>query len=399
MKHIMSFVGEGAGEVENAVQRQLEGIEGAVKSKVAAVAPDQLQKPQGEPVHVAADVAVPEDSAAKEAHVAAGLPHNALESVEDGGAEGLKKKLELKNQARHGEAKSAEVDAQGVPLHQQEPEPPKINPNALAEKEEILRQKLAQLEAEKERIEKEKLDKERIEKEVQARVEKERKERERREELAREQELERVRQQKEQLEKERLEEERLKREQKKMDKEVVERAEKEKSLLEHKERLDQLQQVIDARQEKGILEDESLKQEREKIDKEIMERAEKEKRILKQKEQLDQLQQVIDTKKDRAELHLMPKQKGGRDLKENIVPQEEEKKEEKRSREDGGSDLKRRRRSVDPEGGGGADLDLLRDVGGLDLNADLKGKLLAGSLVHSRQLKQTFQRQENEEVE
>ncbi|XP_051771448.1 putative sodium-coupled neutral amino acid transporter 10 isoform X1 [Ctenopharyngodon idella] len=387
--------GEGAGEVENAVQRQLEGMEGAMKSKVAAVAPDQLQQPQGEPVHVAADVAVPEEPAAKEAHVAASLPHNALESVEDGGAEVLKKKLELKNQAGHGEAISAEVDAQGVPLHKQEPE---INPNALAEKEERLRQKLVQLEAEKERIEKEKLDKERIEKEVQARVEKERKERERREELAREQELERVRQQKEQLEKERLEAERLKREQEKIDKEIMERAEEEKRLLEHKERLDQLQQAIDARRQKGILEDDSLKQEREKTDKEIMERAEKEKRILEQKERLDQLQQVIDAKKDRAELNPVPKQKGGRDLKENIVPLEEEKKEEKRSREDGGVDLKRRRRSVDPEGGGGADLDLLRDVG-LDLNADLKGQLLAGSLVHTRQLKQTFQRQENEELE
>uniref|UniRef100_A0A672M2G2 Solute carrier family 38 member 10 n=1 Tax=Sinocyclocheilus grahami TaxID=75366 RepID=A0A672M2G2_SINGR len=189
-----------------------------------------------------------------------------------------------------------------------------------------MRQKLAHLEAEKERIEKEKLEKERIEKEVQARVEKERKERERREELAREQELERVRQQKEQLEKERLEAERL-------------------------------------------------KLEREKMDKEIMERAEKEKRLLEQKEQLDQLQQVID----------------------NIVPPEEEKKEEKRSREDGGLDLKRRRRAVDPEGGGGADLDLLQDVGGLDLHADLKGQLLVGPLIHMRQLKQMFQRQENED--
>lgn len=391
MKHIMSFAGEGAGEVENVVQSQLEGMERAVKPKVAAVSPDQLQQPQGEPVHVAADVVGPKEPAAKEAH----LPHNALESVEDGGAEVLKKELELKNQAGHDEALPAEVDARGVPLGQQGPEPPKINPDPLAEKEERLRQKLAQLEAEKERIEKEKLDKERIEKEVHARVEKERKERERREELAREQELEHVRQQKELLEKERLEAERLKQEQEKMDKEIMERVEKEKRLLEHMERLDQLQQAIDARRErqekeqrdKGSLEDESLKREREKTDKEIMERAEKEKRILEQKERLDQLQQVIDAKKEQAEL--MPKQKGGRDLKENI--------EEKRSREDGGVDLKRRRRSVDPEGGGGAGLDLLRDVGGLDLNADLNGHLLAGSLVHTRQLKQTFQRQENED--
>uniref|UniRef100_A0A673KIG3 Putative sodium-coupled neutral amino acid transporter 10 n=1 Tax=Sinocyclocheilus rhinocerous TaxID=307959 RepID=A0A673KIG3_9TELE len=165
-----------------------------------------------------------------------------------------------------------------------------------------------------------------------------------------------------------------------------------------------LQQVIDARhvqQGKGSLEDESLKREQEKTDKEIMERAEKEKRILKQKEQLEKLQQVIDAKKDdnapKAEVLQMPKQKGGRDLKENIIPPEEEKKEEKRSREDGGLDLKRRRRAVDPEGGGDADLDLLRDIGGLDLHADLKGQLLAGSLVHTRQLKQTFQRQESED--
>ncbi|XP_077056583.1 putative sodium-coupled neutral amino acid transporter 10 isoform X2 [Siphateles boraxobius] len=377
--------GEAAGEVENVVQRQLEGMAGSVKPKVAAVISAQLQQPQGEPV--------PEDPAAKEAHVVAGLPHNALESVQEGGAEVLKKELELKKQAGQGKAVPAEVDAQGVPLHQREPEPPKINPDALDE-EQRLNQKLAQLEAEKERIEKDKLDKERIEKEVQARVEKERKERERREELAREQELEHVRQQKEQLEKERLEAERLKQEQEKMDKEIMDRVEKEKRLLEHKERLDQMQQAIDAqrerqekeRRDKGSFEDESLKREREKTDKEIVERAKKEKRMLEQKERLDQLQQVIDAKKEQgapeAELPSMPKQKGGRDLKENI--------EEKRS---GENDLRRRRRAVDPEGGGGADLDLLRDVEGLDL----KGQLLAGSLVHTRQLKQTFQRQENED--
>uniref|UniRef100_A0A8C1L620 Solute carrier family 38 member 10 n=1 Tax=Cyprinus carpio TaxID=7962 RepID=A0A8C1L620_CYPCA len=370
IKYIMSFLGEGVGEVEN----------------------------------VAAADAGPEDPEAKEAHVAVGLPNNALELVQDAGVKVPKEEeLELKNEAGHDGAPPPEVGARGVPLRPREPELPKINPDSLAEEEERVRQKLAQLEAEKERIEKEKLEKERIEKEVQARVEKERKERERREELEREQELERVRQQKEQLEKERLEAERSKLEREKMDKEIMERAEKEKRLLEHKERLDQLQQVIDARhaqQGKGSLEDESLKREREKTDKEIMERAEKEKRILKQKEQLEKLQQVIDAKDDnapKAEVLQMPKQKGGRDLKENIIPPEEEKKEEKRSREDGGLDLKRRRRSVDPEGGGDADLDLLRDIGGLDLHTDLKGQLLAGSLIHTRQLKQTFQRQENED--
>ncbi|XP_052425974.1 putative sodium-coupled neutral amino acid transporter 10 isoform X2 [Carassius gibelio] len=385
--------GEGVGELGNIVQKEFEGMEGAVKPKVVAAAPDQFKQPQGES----------EEPEAKEAQVVVGLPNNALEAEQDGGVKVPKKEeLELNNQVGQNGALTPEVGARGVPLRPREPEPAKINPDALAEEEERVRQKLAQLEAEKERIEKEKLEKERIEKEVQARVEKERKERERKEELAREQELERVRQQKEQLEKERLEAERMKLERERMDKEIMENNEKEKRLLEQKEQLDQMQQVIDARQVKGSLEDRSLKLEREKTNKEMMERAEKEKRILEQKEQLDKPQQVIEAKKDgdapKAE-EVLPilKQKGGRDLKENIVPPEEEKKEEKRSREDGGLDLKRRRRSVDPEGGGGADLDLLRDVGGLDLHADLKGQLLAGSLIHTRQLKQTFQRQENED--
>lgn len=64
---------------------------------------------------------------------------------------------------------------------------------------------------------------------------------------------------------------------------------------------------------------------------------------------------------------------------------------------DGGLDLKRRRRALDLEGGEGADLDLLQDVGGLFLNPDLKGQLMAETLVHTRQLQQTFQRQVNEE--
>ncbi|XP_021336061.1 solute carrier family 38 member 10 isoform X3 [Danio rerio] len=391
--------GEGASEVENAVPKQQEDIAVAVKPKVAVDAPEQFQQPQGEPVQVPVAVAVPEEPAAKEAQAVAGLPKNSLELVQDQGVEVPKKEdLELKN-----EGVLPEVGARGVPLRQREPEVDKINPDALAEKEEKVKQKLAQLEAEKERIEKEKLEKERIEKEVQARVEKERKEREKREELAREKELELVRQQKEHLEKERLEAERLKEEREKMEKEIIERAEEKKRLLEHKERVDQLQQVIDARhekQKKESLEDENLKQEREKMDKEIMERAEKEKVIQEHKERLEQLQQVIDAKKEADALKEgvppMPKQNGGRDLKENIVPLEEQK-QEKRSREDGGLDLKRRRRALDLEGGEGADLDLLQDVGGLFLNPDLKGQLMAETLVHTRQLQQTFQRQVNEE--
>ncbi|XP_051522988.1 putative sodium-coupled neutral amino acid transporter 10 isoform X2 [Myxocyprinus asiaticus] len=355
---------EGAGEVENIMQRQL-GMEGAVIPKVALVTPEQFQQPHGE--HVAAAVAGPEELVPKEpvvAPVAVAVPHNAIESVQNGGV-AVPKQEELESKNQEGlnmpvpadNAVDKELGARGVPLRLREPGQPKINPDALAEEEERVRQKLAQLEAKKERIEKDRLEEETIEKEVQARVEKERKKRERREELAREQELERVRQEKERLEKERLEAKRL-------------------------------------------------KEEREKTRKMILERAEKEKRLIENKERLDQLQLVIDTKKDsekdddappKAELPPKPKKQGGRDLKENITPPEEHKPKEKRSREDGGMDLRRRRRAVDSEGRGGADLDLLRDLGGSDLHTALEEHLLAGALVHSRQLKQTLQSKENDE--
>ncbi|XP_051530065.1 putative sodium-coupled neutral amino acid transporter 10 isoform X1 [Myxocyprinus asiaticus] len=351
---------EDADELENNLQRQLDGMEGAVKPKVAVVAPELFQQPQGEPGHVAAAVAGPEEPAPKEpavAQVAVEVPHNAIESAQDGGVAVPKQEgLESKNQeglnvpVPADNAVEKELGARGVPLRQREPEQPLINPNALAEEEERVRQKLAQLEAEKERIEKERFEKERIEKEVQARVEKERKDRERREELAREQELELVRQEKERLEKERLEAERLK---EKTEKEIMERAEKEKRLLEHMERLDHLQQVIDAKK--------------------------------------DSKKEDVAPPEDK--LPPKPKKQGGRDLKENIfLPEEEKPKEEKRSREDGGMDLRRRRRAVDPEG---ADLDLLQDCS--DLHTALEEHLLAGVLVHSRQLKKIIQNKENEE--
>ncbi|XP_051959149.1 putative sodium-coupled neutral amino acid transporter 10 isoform X2 [Xyrauchen texanus] len=355
--------GEGAGEVENIMQRQL-GMEEAVIPKVAVVAPEQFQQFQGE--HVAAAVAGPEEPVPKEPVVAPAAvadPHNGIESVQNGGVAVPKQELESKNQeglnvpVPADNAVDKELGARGVPLRLREPGQPKINPDTLAEEEERVRLKLAQMEAEKERIEKDRLEEETIEKEVQARVEKERKERERREELAREQELNRVQQEKERLEKERLEAERLKEVREKTRKENMERAEKEKSLLEHKEKLDQLQQVIDVKKD-----------------------SEKD-----------------DDAPPKAELQHKPKKQGGRDLKENINPSKEHKPKEKRIREDGGMDLRRRRRAVDPEGGGGADLDLLRDFGGSDLHTALEEHLLAGALVHSRQLKQTLQSKENDE--
>lgn len=319
----------------NIVHKQPDVIERAEKPKVAAVDPNQIQQAWEDAAHVAA---------AEPAANQPGLPHNAIESVQERGVIVSKQEeLPLKNDVEPVKAVlgDKELGARGVPLRQREPDLPRDNPDAIAKEEERLKQKLAELEADKERKEKERLEMERIEKEVQARVEKERKERERREELEREQELERLRQEKERIERERLEAEKL------------------------------------------------------KEDGEIME---KEKRVLEQQEQLDQLQHK-DEKDDAPKpgRPLEMKKNGGRDLKEEVIPQEENVKEAKRSREDGGMDLRRRRRDVNPEGGGGARLDPLIDWGASDLNAALEGRLLAGVQVHTRQLKQTFQSQENED--
>lgn len=323
------------------MQNQPDVLEEMAKPKDAVIPPDQMQA-QGEPVHNAAAAAV---------DPIVGLSQNGIESVQEGG--GLVSNKEELPPKHDAAPVDRELGARGVPLRQRDPDQPRVNPDALAEEEERVKQKLVQLEAEKERIEKERLEQGRIEKEVQARVDRERKERERREQLAREQELELVRQEKERLERERLEAERQKQEREKTEKEIMERAEKEKRVLEHQERLDQLQQVIDAK--------------------------------------------IAAEKNDapKEEHPPEPKKNGGRDLKENVVPQAEEKvKVEKRSREDGGMDLRRRRREVNSQGGG---LDPLLDVGGSDLHAALEGRLMAGVQVHTRQLKQTFQSQEDED--
>uniref|UniRef100_A0AAR2J9H8 Amino acid transporter transmembrane domain-containing protein n=1 Tax=Pygocentrus nattereri TaxID=42514 RepID=A0AAR2J9H8_PYGNA len=242
-----------------------------------------------------------------------------------------------------------ELGARGVPLRQREPDPD------IAAEEERVRQRLAQLEAEKERIEKERLEKEKIEKEVQARVERERKEREKQMKLAREQELERARQEKEQLEKGRLEAERLQKEKEKTDNELVKLAEKEQKMQEQIQKLAQMQQVIDRKQ--------------------------------------DVNQNEVKIKQGHAP---EPLKKGGRDLKENLVPEGQEPRKDEKSREEGDTDLRRRRRALGAEERGVPGLEPLLELGGSDLHAALEDQLLAGAVVHSRQIKQTPQRQNSE---
>ncbi|XP_007259361.3 putative sodium-coupled neutral amino acid transporter 10 isoform X1 [Astyanax mexicanus] len=353
--------GEVAAEVGKGVQQQPEAVEEAVRVKAPEQGSDNHQEP-----HVAA-------SQEKEAH-AVKKPAQELDEPAQGEAVVPQKvDKEPPQEAQNvGDVKvqpdnsQKELGARGVPLHQHNPEPAKAvaekpkdsleqrKPEDIAAEEEIVRKRLVQLEAEKERIEKEKLEKERIEKEVLARVEKERKERERKEKLMRDQELERIRQEKERLESERLEAERLKMEQQKTDNELVKLAEREQKMEEQREKLAQMQQVIDSKR--------------------------------------DDSQKVADLKRGRAP---EPQKKGGRDLKENLIPDlQEPQAGEKKSREDGDMDLRRRRRALGAEDRGV--LESVLEMGGLDLHAALEGQLLAGGVVHSRQIKQTTQRENSE---
>ncbi|KAI5623346.1 putative sodium-coupled neutral amino acid transporter 10 isoform X2 [Silurus asotus] len=246
-----------------------------------------------------------------------------------------------------------DLGARGVPLRQHQPELPKekqgvveqLQPEDIAKEEEKVRLRLAQLEAEKERLEKEGLEKERLENE---RLEKERLEKEKLEK----ERLENEKLEKERLEKERLEAERLKQE---LDNEIVKQAEKEQKLIEQREKLLQLQQVIDNRdsnQNEVILKEKQVPQ---------------------------------------------PKKKGGRDLKENLDHEKQGTQKEKKSREEGEIDLRRRRRALGTEEQQEHGIEPLMELRGTDLHAALEAQLLAGVVVHSRQIKQLSHKQDKDE--
>lgn len=252
-----------------------------------------------------------------------------------------------------------DLGARGVPLRQHQPDPPKdkqvgegdleeLHPEDIAKEEERVKQRLAQLEVEKERLEKERLEKERLEQE---RLEKER--------------LEKQRLELEKLEKERLEGERLRKER---------------------------------------LEADGLKQEKDKLDQELVKRAEKEQKLLDQREKLVQLQNIIDNRDTNQNEVIVknqpvpqPQKKGGRDLKENLDPQIEVPQKEMKSREEGEIDLRRRRRAVAAEQRRVPGLEPLLELGGSDLHAALEAQLLAGAVVHSRQIKQTSSKENTDE--
>lgn len=323
--------------------------------------------------------------------------------------------------------KLSQLGARGVPLGKKEPDDhldvPQNNQAAQLkdeersldkEKEKIDDLKNEQIEKvvearlEKEQLEKEikeklareqeleKIEKERIDKEVQVRLEKERQEKERQEKLAREQELERV--ERERIEKEvqaRVEKERLEREKREKQELEKERALKEKLA-----------------QEKAA--EERHQQEIQRADNEILERARKEKNAEEARERQAQLERAVEAKKvaqgaEREDGEAL--KNGGRDLKEKAAAQADPREgvedgaikvgahpqgSHEKARDQGEMDLRRRRRALGPGEAGGPPketravpgLEPLLELGGSDLHAALEEQLLAGAMVHSRQIKQ-----------
>ncbi|XP_047233301.1 putative sodium-coupled neutral amino acid transporter 10 isoform X3 [Girardinichthys multiradiatus] len=205
-------------------------------------------------------------------------------------------------------------------------------------------------------LEKERAEKERIEKEVQVRVEKERLERERREKLIREQESEKAK---------------LAEKLQQVDNEINERAKKELETKETQERLAQLRRAIEVRNA------ENAAQRAEGEDAEALKSGG---RDLKEKAPalLDPGEGVEDGAV-RAEARL---QGSHEKLRQQVE-----------------TDLRRRKRELGPGEAAGflkdsrgsrgvPGLEPLLELGGSDLHAALEQQLLAGAVVHSRQIKQ-----------
>lgn len=281
--------------------------------------------------------------------------------------------------------KQSELGARGVPLGKKrvdDGQPVHQNDQAAQLKDEE-----RSLDKEKEKIEN--LKKEELKIEVQARLEKERIEGERLENLAREQELE---------------EERLDKDKERRKKLAAEQElEKERAV---KEKLTQ---------EKAA--EERLQQEIQKADNEILERARKEMIVEEAEERLAHLERAVVARNagkaaqgaEREDGEAL--KTGGRDLKEEAATQADPREgvedgalrakahpqgSHERVRDQGEMDLRRRRRALGPKEAGGPPretrgvpgLEPLLELGGSDLHVALEEQLLAGAMVHSRQIKQ-----------
>lgn len=311
--------------------------------------------------------------------------------------------------------KQSELGARGVPLGKKrlDDRQPEIRNDQAAQ----LAGEERNLDKGKEKIEN--LIKEQMEKEVQARLEKEQVEREIKEKMARKLELERM--EKDRIEQEvqaRLEKERLERERQELlvrQKLEKERAEKERVVREvqarvEKERLERERREKLA-QEKA--EEERIQQVIHKADNE----GRKEKNAEEAQERLAQLERAVEDRNagkaaqeaEREEGKAL--KKGGRDLKEKVATQEDPREgvedgavkaeshpqgSHEKGRDQGEMDLRRRRRALGPgeaegppeETRGVPGLEPLLALGGSNLHAALEEQLLAGAMVHSRQIKQ-----------
>ncbi|XP_076007693.1 solute carrier family 38 member 10 isoform X1 [Genypterus blacodes] len=326
--------------------------------------------------------------------------------------------------------KESELGARGVPLGQRQKEDHQPGPEKeqVAFKDQGVRSDVEDLEKEAERkakllreqeVEKERAEKEKIEKEVQARVGKERLERERKEKLVREQQLEKERVEKERVEKDRAEKEKAEKEM--IEKEVQARVEKERIERERREKLAVEQELEKERAAKDQLPqgkaeraEGRIQQEVPKANNEINQRAKKQKELEETREKQGQQDQAKEAAHGAAEADGEALKNGGRDLKGNVdawaKPRGEAIKAAARPqgshekvRDQGDTDLRRRRRAAGPreEGGGSPNqprvsgglpgLEPLLGLGGSDLHVALEEQLLAGAMVHSRQIKQSLE--------
>lgn len=401
-----------------------------IHQKQPAAAESEAEKGNQELEGVEGGAAKPKESGKEEV---AGAPQDQNHAqVADNAAEDKVAKVaaaykEDDNAVPGGESHhQGELGARGVPLGKKRAEDhqPALQNDQVAQ----LKVEEKSLDKEKEAIEN--LKNEKIEREIQARVEKAQLEREMKEKLAKEQE-EKERKEREEIEKEvqaRVQREMERERQEKLakqqelekEKEALARAEKERLDKERREELIREQEQEKAAKEKLAQEKaalERVQQELHKADNEILERVLKEKQEEEARERQAQLEQAIEAKNaaqggEREDGEAL--KKGGRDLKEKAAAEEDPREggedgavrdearpqgSHEKVRDQGDTDLRRRRRALGPREAGGPledngvprgvpGLEPLLELGGSDLHAALEQQLLAGAMVHSRQIKQ-----------
>ncbi|XP_077406282.1 putative sodium-coupled neutral amino acid transporter 10 isoform X2 [Vanacampus margaritifer] len=364
---------------------------GAAKPRDSA---SDLQQPEEPGAAGAPQVAVDEPRAA--------LPNPA--QAEDKGPEVAKVALPAPYKENNaGEShQESELGARGVPL---------IGRKAEVQQPVALNEHITQVGDEELKLDDEK---QKLENEVQAKLEQ--LEREKKEKAV----LENKRAEREKLEKEQLEreaKEKLAREQERLEREKIERevqarVEKERLEREKREKLEKEKALKEKLAQEEKADEERRQQEIEKADKALLEQKEKEaQERAKQAQNADHAAQGA-PKEDGEAL-----KKGGRDLKEKLAAEADPGEDgedgpvkaqagprgsRENARDEGELDLKRRRRALGRGEDAGAPeapravhgLEPLLELGGPDLHVALEEKLLAGAMVHSRQIKQTSEDKE-----